>query len=314
MIRVKALTGEELDWAAARARLQEGHTKGPEGLWIHAQAPSDAELAELRETLNLHPLALDDATEEGYWSRFAAYPAHDFLTYRSLADTEKRTTERLSLFIFTDGLLSLSWLSLSYLKEVWEMVGRHSVNTPAEITYELIEHGTDSFLLYAQQLEEQIDGLQERVFEDSRFDATPLTFELKRQLAGVRHLATEGREAVLMLTRHSQNTQTSDLILYRDALSNLDRAVSRLEAQRESLTNLLDTYLGFQSQRMNQVMRTLTAVSTVFLPLTFLAGVWGMNFKHMPELDWKYGYAFAWASFLLIAVGLAYYFKRRDWW
>lgn len=88
----------------------------------------------------------------------------------------------------------------------------------------------------------------------------------------------------------------------------------RLEGQREALTSLLDMSLGFQGQRMNEVIRTLTVVSTIFLPLTFLAGVWGMNYKYIPELQWHYGYAFAWGSFLSVGLIMALYFKRRGWW
>ncbi len=312
MIRAKRFSGEDLSPAEITALLSTNEP--PSGVWVHAESPTDTELEALSRVFSPHSLALEDATEEGYWSRFGSYPQHDFITYRSLAEVAKRTTERVSIFIYPHALLTLAWLKLSYLELVCNMVGRNSVNTPAEITYELLDHGTDSFLLYAQNIEEQIDTLQERVFENPKFDAIPVIFELKRQLAGVRRLAIEGREATLLLTRHAQNVSEGELIVYRDALGNLERTVSRLEAQRESLTNLLDTYLGFQSQRMNQVMRALTVVSTIFLPLTFLAGVWGMNFKLMPELNWQYGYAMAWGSFLLTAALLAMYFKRRDWW
>ena len=108
--------------------------------------------------------------------------------------------------------------------------------------------------------------------------------------------------------------EAADLVRYRDVQDSLSRAVSRFEALREHLTSLLDLHLGLQGQRMNEVMRTLTAVSVIFLPLTFLAGVWGMNYQNMPELHWRYGYAFAWASFLATGLLLAYYFKRRGWW
>jgi magnesium transporter len=87
-----------------------------------------------------------------------------------------------------------------------------------------------------------------------------------------------------------------------------------LDSARDTLGSLLDVHLSVQSNRMNEVMKTLTTVSAIFLPLTFLAGVWGMNFKVMPELEWQYGYGLAWGSFISAGALFAAYFKWRKWW
>ena len=289
--------------------------QAPGGYWVDVQAPTPEELVAVRAVFPLHPLALEDAQEEGHWSRFETYPAHDFITYRTLSRAHEcdEFSERVSIFVFPGSVLSYSRRGTVYLDTVWGLVGRESVNTPSEVAYELIDHGTDTFGVYANALENKIEDVQEDVFRNERIDVTSAVFEMKHSLSHVRRLSAEAREATLLLSRHG-HAEGGDLIRYRDALSNLDRAVSRLDAQREALTNLLDTSLGFQSQRMNQVMRTLTVVSTFFLPLTFLAGVWGMNFRVIPELNWRYGYAMAWGSFILTAGLMAYYFKRRGWW
>ena len=336
MIRAKLLSGEDLAVADFKPRAL------PPGVWVDAQDATPEEWSWLRAAFALHPLALEDTRQEGHWSRFETYPAHDFITYRSLARAREcdEFTERISLFIFPGSaavteaelsgaaaahpqgqappsspgsILSYSRRGTTYLDSVWKLLGRESVNTPAEVAYELIDHATDTFGLYADALESKIEAFQERVFRSERVDATGHVFEFKHNLARVRRLCAEAREAALLLVRHG-HAEGGDLLRYRDALSNLDRAVSRLDAERDALTNLLDTSLGFQSQRMNEVIRTLTVVSTFFLPLTFLAGVWGMNFKVMPELSWRYGYAMAWASFVLTAALMAFYFKRRGWW
>ncbi|WP_293911959.1 magnesium transporter CorA family protein [Deinococcus sp.] len=287
----------------------------PTGYWVDVQAATPDEVKALRAVFPLHPLAFEDAEEEGHWSRFETYPAHDFITYRTLSRAGECDdfSQRVSIFVFPGSVVSYSRSGTVYLDTVWGLLGRESVNTPSEVAYELVDHGTDTFGVYADALEARIESVEEEVVRNAGQDVTTTVFEFKHNLAGVRRLAAEAREAVLLLARHG-HAENGDLIRYRDALSNLDRAVSRLDAQREALTNLLDTSLGFQSQRMNQVMRTLTVVSTFFLPLTFLAGVWGMNFKVIPELSWHYGYAMAWGSFILTAAGMAYYFKRRGWW
>ncbi|AWN22299.1 magnesium transporter [Deinococcus irradiatisoli] len=317
MIRARTLSGEEVSWAQVQAQ----GSGPPQGLWVDVQAATPEEVQQVRDLFPLHPLALEDVLEEGHWSRFESYPAHDFITYRTLARPQDcdEFTERISIFLFppesgsAGTVLSMSRRGTMYLETVWKLLGHESVNTPAEITYELVDHGTETFGAYADALKNEIEALQEEVFKNERLDITSAVFEHKHNLSRVRQLAAEAREAAMLLVRHGR-VEGSDMIRYRDALGNLDRAVSRLDAEREGLTSLLDMSLSFQSQRMNQVMRTLTVVSTFFLPLTFLAGVWGMNFKVMPELQWRYGYALAWGSFLLTAALMALYFKRRGWW
>ncbi len=137
-------------------------------------------------------------------------------------------------------------------------------------------------------------------------------FDLKHLLGQARRLATDAREASALLGR--QTSLHAEQVRFRDVQDSFTRVGSRLDGLRDSLSSLLDLHLALQGQRMNEVMRTLTAVSVVFLPLTFLAGVWGMNFEHMPELASPYGYALAWGSFLLVGGLLAYTFKRRGWW
>ncbi|WP_225429795.1 magnesium transporter CorA family protein [Deinococcus detaillensis] len=334
MIRVKTLSGEELDWtqvlallpaapaSSAEQKTSDSQKPVPQNVWVDVQAPTPEEWQSIRAAFPLHPLAMEDAQEEGHWSRFESYPAHDFITYRTLSKPEEcdEFTERISLFLFqasalheVGSILSISRRGTLYLGGVWKMAGRETVNTPAEVAYELLDHGTDTFGLYANALETRIEGMQEQVFKNERRDLIATVFEYKHDLAKVRRLCSDAREALLLLVRHG-HAEGGDAILYRDALSNLDRAVLRLEGEREALTSLLDMSLGFQGQRMNEVIRTLTVVSTIFLPLTFLAGVWGMNFKLMPELQWPYGYGVAWGSFVLVGLMMALYFKRRGWW
>lgn len=304
MIRVQTLTGTLLDWA--------GQTQG---VWVDAQAVTPEELTQLRAAFPLNRLALEDALEQGHWSRAEAYPEHAFITIRSFARPQEadELTERLSIFLYPDAVLTISRTGTLALDAVWKLVGRESVNTAPEIVYELLDHTADTFFAMSDTLETRVDALEERVFTDGRTNPVGDVFALKHLLAQARRLSTDAREAVALLARHAEGSP-ADLVRFRDVQDSFTRAAGRLDSLRDFLTSLLDLHLNLQSQRMNEVMRTLTAVSVVFLPLTFLAGVWGMNFEHMPELHTRYGYALAWASFLVIGAWLAYYFKRRGWW
>ncbi|WP_034385933.1 magnesium transporter CorA family protein [Deinococcus sp. YIM 77859] len=304
MIRAQTLTGTPLDWT--------GQTQG---VWVDAQAITPEELVRLQAAFPLNRLALEDALERGHWSRAEAYPEHDFITLRSFARPEEgdEFTERLSLFLFPQGVLTLSSTGTRALGEVWKLAGRESVNTPSEIVYELLDRTADTFFALADSLELRVDALEEQVFTSGHENPVADVFALKHRLGQARRLSADAREATALFARHVNGTE-ADAVRYRDVQDSFTRAASRFETLRDHLTSLLDLHLNLQSQRMNEVMRTLTAVSVIFLPLTFLAGVWGMNFEHMPELPWRYGYAFAWLSFLLIGGLLAYSFKRRRWW
>lgn len=305
MIRAKQLaSGEERPWT--------GET---DGVWVDAQEPTPEEIARLRAAFALNRLALEDALERGHWSRAEQYPEHAFITVRSFAQPEQpdEFTERLSVFIFADAVLTHSHGGTRALRAVWDLAGREAVNSPQEVTYELLDHTADTFFAAADALETRMDELEERVFLGARSNPVGAVFELKHRVSHARRLATDAREAAALLGRHAV-ASPAELVRYRDVQDSFTRAASRFEGLRDFLTSLLDLHLSLQSQRMNEVMRTLTAVSVIFLPLTFLAGVWGMNFEHMPELATRYGYALAWASFLLVGGLLAYSFKRRGWW
>jgi len=303
MIRAKTLSGSDLDWT--------GQTQG---VWVDAQAVTPGELARLRAAFPLNRLAVEDALEQGHWSRAEAYPEHAFITVRSFARPAEldEFTERVSIFLFPQAVLTLSSHGTLAQQAIWPLVGRESVNTAPEVVYELLDHTADTFFVLADSLETRVDDLEERVFT-GRENPVGDVFDLKHLLAQARRLGSDAREATSLLARHVPG-DPADLVRYRDVQDSFTRAASRLDSLRDHLTGLLDLHLNLQSQRMNEVMRTLTAVSVVFLPLTFLAGVWGMNFEHIPELPWRYGYALAWGSFLLVGGLLAYYFKRRGWW
>lgn len=310
MIEATNFAGERVEWSA-------GH--GRHGLWVHATAPSEEELRWLDDCYPMNELALEDALELGHSSYYQKYPEGDFITFRMLSDPKglSEKTERISIFLYDDSLLTLSIYPLPYLPRVREIVGRETVDTAAEVAFELLDLGTETYSTFIHAIEERVDELEQRMFDPETQhlgeNLVQVVFDLKQRLNTARRLTLEAQDALTLLARHA-SADENDLLRFRDVRDNMNRLSKRMDTGRDNLSNLLAIHSSVQSQRMNEVMRTLAAVSTVFLPLTFLAGVWGMNFEHMPELAWPYGYAMAWASFLAVALTLAWVFKRRGWW
>ncbi|GEM48769.1 magnesium/cobalt transporter CorA [Deinococcus cellulosilyticus] len=317
MIRaVSMISNEQPDWQ-----------KNPESVWVDVLSPTPEEIDELKRVFTLNPLALEDALTEGQWSRFEYYREHAFLVYRTLKTNGKCNddTERVSLFWYpeTDTLVTLRLREVGYLNEVWQTFEPVTHGIEERVIYNLLSRGADNFFDFTDALKEETDTLEESMFQHQNSqNLIKQVFHYKHLIMTARRLVSSARESVAAFSRHSsligeetnRNT-TEELALYlRDIVDLLSRTYESLDSSREVLTSVLDVNLTVQSNKMNEVMKTLTTVSTIFLPLTFLAGVWGMNFEHMPELKWPLGYVFAWLSFLVLGVGLAWYFRKRGWW
>jgi magnesium transporter len=139
-------------------------------------------------------------------------------------------------------------------------------------------------------------------------------FAYKKSIQAMRRISSYQREILLRLSRGEFDEIPADAVpFFRDVCDHFVRVTSYTETFRELLTSALEAYLSMQSNRMNEVMKTLTLMSTIMLPLTFIAGVYGMNFSHMPELQWEYGYPFALGLMAVVTVVILFFFRRRRW-
>jgi magnesium transporter len=174
----------------------------------------------------------------------------------------------------------------------------------------MIEH----YFPVLESLEEEIDAIEDELLGDcgpetlDRVLATKRRVqEIKRTLAPHREIFTRvGRDPFPMIAPQS-------VVFYRDLYDSTVRLSEAADSYRDLLTNLFDAYLSVVSQRINEVMKVLTVIATILLPLTFIVGVYGMNFDHMPELHWRYGYYVVWGVMVAIAAGLLWGFRRRGW-
>lgn len=322
MIRAQSLVrNEDVDWRREQA-----------SVWVDVLSPSDEELAALRDVFPFNKLALEDALTEGQWSRFEAYPEHVFLVFRTPDEPIRCTnqTERVSFFWYprTDTLVTVRRHEVEYLDLLWKEVEPVTHGSEEQIIYLLLAQGANTFFQFSDALQERTDELEEEMFTNFKpNDLAQRVFEYKHLILNMRRLASQAREAIAAFSRHTLivtnsaqvpngtiSPQAQEVSLYiRDVVETLARVYETLDSSREVLSNILDVNLTVQSNRMNEVMKTLTVISSIFLPLTFLAGIWGMNFHHMPELDWRLGYPFALATMAVVAGGMIWYFRRRGW-
>ncbi len=318
-VRVKNLKGcADESW-----RGQEQH------VWIDVEAPSPKQIEDLEHHFAFNKLALEDVLATAHWSRFERYPEHLFLIFRTLAEPEDLTerTEEIDLFWFSEqhALVTFRDEPVTYLEAVWNDVNSFRERAPEDIVYDLLQRGTNTFFAFLDELEDRTENLEQRLFdrrtrpgpEGSDVRSQPLyqeIFGLRRTMISTRKRVSSAREYIMQFSRHAAEVSPEAGIYLRDVGDHLSQVYSGLDAARDVLGGLLEVYLNVENQRLNEVIRTLTTVSTIFLPLTFLAGVWGMNFEYQPEFAWRYGHLFAWTCFLIVGGSLLWYFKRKRWW
>jgi magnesium transporter len=192
--------------------------------------------------------------------------------------------------------------------------GRLRKMGPDFLAYSLLDTIIDHYFLILEKFAERIEGLEEDLIQDPRPEILGQIHHLKREMIFLRKSAWPLREVVNVLEKSdSQLIRPATKIFLRDIYDHAIHIIDSIETYREMLSSMLDIYLSSVSNRMNQVMKVLTVIATIFMPLTFLAGIYGMNFKFMPELAWRWGYPLVLLIMLGVGAVMVYLFKKKNW-
>lgn len=289
--------------------------------WTSVRGLADAGLIEaLGQRYHLHPLVLEDVLDTGHLPKVEEYDGYIYLVARVFAPVDGRlASEQVSLILMPGVVISI------------EEGRRHDVLTPVRerlragrgrmrslsadyLFYALLDAIVDSFFAALESLGERIEDLEDEVVERPSPELLRRTHEVKRELFEVRRATWPMRDAVSRLERAAGGLVSVDIEPFlRDVYDHTIQVVETAETFREILLAMQDTYLSSVSNRMNEIMKVLTIIATIFIPLTFIAGVYGMNFKHMPELEQPWGYPAALAVMAGVALVMVLYFRRRRW-
>jgi magnesium transporter len=318
-ISALAATGEKTvqydDLNAAR--------EAPGTTWVRAVDATDEELAAVGTTFDLHPLALEDLTENTQ-PKTEPFRTHTFVLLKTAILSGERTTfaeevrtAPVGVFIGTDWLVTLSRAPSRPTDRVWRAANangsRSLARGPAFLAYQVIDTIVDAYFEVLDELEAGIEWVEERVVADTDPDTIDAINDVRRDLLSFRKVVWPTRSAVGALVRgDSPHIPQADERYFRDVYDHLLQLVDLIETYRELTRGARDVYLNTLSQSTNDVMKTLTVVATIVLPLTLVAGIYGMNFRVMPELNWTYGYPAVLLAMALLAALLVLYFERRD--
>jgi magnesium transporter len=289
-------------------------------IWIALDTQSP-EVDALLGELGIHPLTIEDI-----WADRDAPKLEDYDTYlyviihgvRGMTDDRFDLAELDVLigetFVITHGPDEL----VSDVRDELRRSPRVLAKGPAWLAHALLDHAVDRYLPLIDGLDGTLEDLQTDVL---RRAGTPLgppvlrrILKLKRTLLELRRMSIHQREILLRLARDDFDEIPREAVpFFRDVYDHFLRINDLVESYRDLVTSSLEAYLSVQSNRMNDIMKQLTLIATVMMPITFIAGVWGMNFKHMPELEWVWGYPMALGLMALVVIGCFIWFRHKGW-
>lgn len=295
--------------------------------WLHVQGDPDAEVVRaIGSAYDLHPLAVADVINGGQRTKVENYPNQHFIVLRRpVLHDDVLETDQVSLFLGRDYVVSFYPGSNDPFEAIRERLrgnpgGRLRSERCDYLLYALIDLVVDSSFPVLEVIGEQLENLEDSVLEKPTRETLDQIHVMKRELILLRRAQWPQREVLNVLLRDDFSLIRQDTKIYlRDCYDHTIQVLDLLENYREMSSSLLDVYLSSLSNRMNDVMKVLTVIATIFIPLSFLAGVYGMNFDtgasrwNMPELGWEYGYLLFWFAALALVGAMLFIFKRKGW-
>jgi magnesium transporter len=292
--------------------------------WLDVQDPTEQELATIGEIFHLHPLAVEDASQEHQRPKVEEYEHFFLLVFHTVnldATKQELITHELDIFVGANYMITVHTEPVRELDEVelrWKRNGVQLERGVGILLYSLLDTIVDRYFPVSDELVSQAEELEDRLFAGAEtIRERQLTLDLlalKKQFLAFRRIVTPERDALYALTNRDSPFFSEHIMLYfRDVSDHITRLTDTLDLYRDQLSTIMDANLSIVSNDLNKVMRTLTATSIILMFNALIAGIYGMNFENMPELKLSYGYFGALAFMAVASMLLVLYFRRLKW-
>ncbi len=284
--------------------------------WVDFFQPNEEEIKHLAEFFHFHPLAIEDCLDNLIQRpKIDLYEKYQFIIIHALRQQDFRPIE-LDLFVGDHWLVTFHKEEIRELSAVWESIISDSTikHSPFFLMHKLIDKMVDEYFPPVYELENILDAIEDNTKNESIADLIDQLFDLRADLSRLRRTILPMRDLLYRMINSERLSYLKEQHLYfNDVYDHLLKLTELLETYRDFSSDIRDNYLSVNSNNMNTTMMTLTVITTIFMPLTFIVGVYGMNFEHMPELGWRYGYFFVWAVMALIALMMFRFFVKKGW-
>jgi len=294
----------------------------PTVTWINIDGLHRVDIIEkLGEHFVLHPLLLEDVLNTEQRPKVEEYEDYLFIVLKMIhlgEEDEIPAAEQVSLIVGKNYVISLQERVGDAFDGVRNRIrtgkGRIRKDGADYLAYALVDSVVDSYFMVLEELGDKIESLQDDLITEPEPEDLKAILRLKRDLIAFRKSTWPLREILGALLRGGSSFIEEDILVYlRDVYDHVVQVIDTIENYREMLAAMLDIYLSSVGNKMNEIMKVLTIIATIFIPMTFLAGVYGMNFRYMPELGWKYAYPVFWVAVVVLLLAMIFLFKKKKW-
>jgi magnesium transporter len=324
MMRTVLLSGgavvkEEVD----RERIPDIVEDGDLLLWVDITDPDENDFDLLINDFKFHPLAVEDCIFPVISAKIDDYGDYVFITMQVLSTYEKEEkrprTSQINIFVGKSYVVTVHENPIPQIDMVMGMYRRGQRAAPISpdaLLHNIVDAVVDSHFRLMDYIGEKIDDAESSVLSGTeRYEeAIHHILDLKEFILNTSRVVSSHRSVIGLLARGAYPLATRDAVMYfRDVYDDMVKIYSLLESYREVLGSITESYLTLISNRLNEIMKVLTIVATIMMPLTFITSIYGMNFRYIPELGWKYGYFVVWGVMIAIAISMFIWFKRKKW-
>ena len=290
--------------------------------WVNIDGLKDIEIVEsVGRHFHIHPLALEDILNTHQRPKFEEFDDYLFIVLKGLSFEQSTLAvnyEQISILVLKNFIFTFKEKQDAIfdpiLRRLQDDCGRLRTRGADYLAYAIVDTVVDQYFALQDSLDEVIESVEERLLSNPTSQILAKIQRLKRELVFVRKSISPTRELLSGMARSESDLIDEKTRPYlRDVYDHAIRVTEAVDSSRDLITGMLDIYLSSVSNKMNEVMKVLTAFASIFIPLTFIVGIYGMNFEYMPELKWKWAYPALWLVFVAITLGLLTYFKKKKW-
>ncbi len=280
----------------------------------------DKTINTIGQAFDLNNLLLEDVMDAFQRPKIDEYENHVFGVFKMLYINSGRKimVEHIALSLVPHGVILFQEIEEDVFDGVKERIknkhGRIRSRGADYLFFALLDALVDNYYVVLEDYRDRLEVLEEEAHENPNKETASKIQVLKKEILRIRKWVFPVKEIILRLLQSEHPLITKDTKLFlRDTLDHCTEINEDIQLYREMATSVMEIYMTQMSNKMNEVMKVLTVIASIFIPLTFLAGIYGMNFENMPELQFKYGYFFLWGVFLIVGIGLLIFFKRKGW-